>query len=82
MNSRFFLKNGENWAEEFPELDVPNDTIDSLEHLLQIDMGKLIHKIIKLDPARKIWISTKNGYGYGYDRFDRSMVSIEFLQKS
>ena len=32
---------------------MPDDRIDSLDHFLKADVGKLIRKIIKSDPIRK-----------------------------
>ena len=45
------LARGIKWQEEFPELNIlSDDKIDSLDHLLKADVGKLLRKVIKSDP--------------------------------
>ena len=47
------MSRGVNWAEEFPELDAPKESLDSLEHSLKKGIGKLLHKITNFNPTRK-----------------------------
>ena len=41
------------WQEEFPKLSIPDDKIDSPNHLLKVGMGKFLRKTTKSDPSRK-----------------------------
>ena len=45
------------YQEDFLVLSMSDDRIDSRDYSLKVGMEKLLRKIIKSDPERKVWMS-------------------------